>query len=100
MVFHFGPTGATLSGFHQYDTKLEDYSRAGVEAEIVALQGYEGKFDAFPADGLDESTQGDLAIVRDNIRGNLLELETIRAWAIVARMYVAHKAPSPARSSP
>ena len=80
VVFHFGPTGATLSGFHQYDTKLEDYSRAGVEAEIVALQGYEGKFDAFPADGLDESTQGDLAIVRDNIRGNLLELETIRAW--------------------
>ena len=35
---------------------------------------------AFPAAGLDESTQGDLAIVRDNIRGNLLELETIRGW--------------------
>jgi uncharacterized protein (DUF885 family) len=80
VVFHFGPSNATLLGFHQYDTKLEDYSRAGVEAEIAALRGYEGKFDAFPADGLDESTQGDLAIVRDNIKGNLLELETIRAW--------------------
>jgi uncharacterized protein (DUF885 family) len=80
VVFHFGPTGATQLGFHQYDTKLEDYSRAGVEAEIAALRGYEGKFDAFPSDGLDESTQGDLAIIRDNIRGNLLELETIRGW--------------------
>ena len=80
VVFHFGPTNATQLGFHQYDTKLEDYSRAGVEAEIAALRGYESKFDAFPADGLDQSTQGDLAIMRDNVKGNLLELETIRAW--------------------
>ncbi|MGC2297967.1 MAG: DUF885 domain-containing protein, partial [Acidobacteriaceae bacterium] len=80
VVFHFGPTNATLLGFHQYDTKLEDYSRAGVEAEIAALRGYEAKLEAFPAAGLDESTQGDLAIVRDNIRGNLLELETVRGW--------------------
>src|SRR5580698_4164185 len=80
VVFHFGPSNATLLGFHQYDTKLEDYSRVGVEAEIAALRGYDGKFDAFPGDGLDESTQGDLAIVRDNIKGNLLELETVRGW--------------------
>ena len=80
VVFHFGPTNATQIGFHQYDTKLEDYSRAGVESEIAALRGYEQKFDSFPAAGLDESTQGDLAIMRDNIRGNLLELETIRGW--------------------
>ena len=80
VVFHFGPTNATQIGFHQYDTKLEDYSRAGVESEIAALRGYEQKFDSFPAAGLDESTQGDLAIMRDNIKGNLLELETIRGW--------------------
>ena len=80
VVFHFGPTNATQIGFHQYDTKLEDYSRAGVESEIAALRGYEQKFDSFPAAGLDESTQGDLAIMRNNIKGNLLELETIRGW--------------------
>ena len=79
-VFRFGPTGATQVGFHQYDAKLEDYSRAGYEAEAAALHEFEQKFDAFPEAGLDESTQGDLAIVRDNIRGDLLELETIRGW--------------------
>jgi uncharacterized protein (DUF885 family) len=79
-VFHFGPTGATELGFHQYDTKLEDYSRAGVDAEIAALKEYEWKFDDFPAAGLDESTLGDLAIMRDNVRAGLLELETIRGW--------------------
>jgi len=79
-VFHFGPTGATALGFHQYDTKLEDYSRAGVDAEIAALKEYEWRFDDFPAAGLDESTLGDLAIMRDNVRAGLLELETIRGW--------------------
>jgi len=80
VVFHFGPTGATALGFHQYDTNLEDYSRAGVDAEIAALKEYEWKFDDFPAAGLDESTLGDLAIMRDNVRAGLLELETIRGW--------------------
>ncbi len=80
VVFHFGPTGATAVGFHQYDTKLEDYSRAGIDAEVTTLRAYEQKFDDFQPAGLDESMQGDLAIMRSNIRGNLLELETIRAW--------------------
>ncbi len=80
VTFRFGPTNATQLGFHQYDAKLEDYSRAGVESEITALKDFEKKVDAFPAAGLDESTQGDLAIVRNNIRGALLELETIRGW--------------------
>jgi uncharacterized protein (DUF885 family) len=80
VMFRFGPSNATLTGFHQYDSKLENYSRSEVEAEAAALKGYEKKFDAFPAAGLDESTQGDLEIVRSNIRGALLELETIRGW--------------------
>ncbi len=79
-VFHYAPTAGTSVGLHQYDPKLEDYSRAGIQSEIATLHSFESKFDAFPAAGLDESTQGDLAMVRDNIRGTLLELETIRGW--------------------
>jgi uncharacterized protein (DUF885 family) len=80
VMFRFGPTTATSLGFHQYDAKLEDYSRAGYEADAAALREFEQKFDAFPAAGLDESTQGDLAIMRSTVRGNLLEIETIRGW--------------------
>ena len=80
VMFRFGPSNATLTGFHQYDSKLENYSRSEVEAEAAALKAYEKKFDDFPAAGLDESAQGDLEIVRSNIRGALLELETIRGW--------------------
>jgi len=79
-VFHYQPTAGTAVGLHRYDTKLEDYSRAGIDSQIATLHRFESKFDAFPANALDESTQGDLAMVRNNIRGTLLELETIRGW--------------------
>lgn len=80
VMFKFGPTGATLVGFHKYDSQLENYSRAGVEQEVAALKAFEAKFDAVDESKLDESTQGDLEMVRNNIRGTLLELETIRTW--------------------
>ncbi len=80
VMFHYGPTNATFLGFHQYDTKLEDYSRGSVDAEIAALKEFEWKFDDFPEAGLDESTLGDLAIMRGEVRSNLLELETVRGW--------------------
>ena len=80
VTFRFAPTGGTLAGMHQYDSQLEDYSQAGVEREVAALKDFETKFDAVDESKLDESTQGDLEMVRNNIRGNLLELETIRRW--------------------
>ena len=80
VTFRFAPTGGTLTGFHEYDSQLEDYSQAGVEREVAALKDFETKFDAVDESKLDESTQGDLEMVRNNIRGNLLELETIRRW--------------------
>ncbi len=80
VTFRFAPTSGTLAGLHQYDPVLEDYSRAGVERELAALKDFEAKFDAVDGTKLDLSTQGDLEMVRNNIRGDLLELETIRGW--------------------
>jgi uncharacterized protein (DUF885 family) len=79
-VFKFEPTAGTAVGLHQYDHQLEDYSRAGVERQVSALKGFEAKFDAVDGSKLDPSTEGDLEMVRNNIRGTLLELETIRGW--------------------
>src|SRR5271154_1527129 len=79
VYFKFSPSQGTLAGLHQYDLLLEDYSRAGVDQEIVALKSFEMKFDGISEVALDQSTQGDLAMMRDSIRGDLLELETIRA---------------------
>ena len=80
VTFKFAPTFGTMAGLHQYDDQLEDYSRAGIDGQIAALHSFETKVDAVPASQLDQSTQGDLAMVRNNIRGALLALETIRPW--------------------
>src|SRR5438309_9112768 len=71
--FKFHPTEATSAGFHEYDAKLEDYSRAGVEAEIASLEGFLKEFESAAA-SLDRE------IVLSDIRARLLELETRRSW--------------------
>jgi uncharacterized protein (DUF885 family) len=80
VYFKYQPTSGTLAGFHQYDTQLEDYTRAGVDAEVASLHEFEKKFAAFPASQLDVSSQDDLDLLLSNARGQLLELETIRPW--------------------
>jgi uncharacterized protein (DUF885 family) len=80
VYFKFAPTAGTQAGLHQYDPLLEDYTRADVDREIAALKNYEARFDGVSGSGLDESTQGDLAMMRNSIRGTLLELEVIRQW--------------------
>jgi hypothetical protein len=71
--FPFQPTTATFAGVHRYDARLEDYSRGGVEQRIAALQSFYAEFAREP-----QSADRDL--VWNYIRGQLLELETIRMW--------------------
>lgn len=80
VTFKYGPTTGTLMGFHQYDSQLEDFSREGIDREIAALKEFEAKFDAVDESKLDLSTQGDLELVRNDIRGTLLTLEMVRGW--------------------
>ncbi|MGC1871251.1 MAG: DUF885 domain-containing protein [Acidobacteriaceae bacterium] len=76
----FNPTDGTSAGLHQYDDKLENYSRASRDKEVVALRAYEKKVAEFPAANLDPSDEGDRDFLLGTIRSELLTLETIRPW--------------------
>ena len=76
----FNPTEGTSAGLHQYDDKLENYSRASLDKEVAALRTYEKKVAAFPAAKLDQSDEGDREFLLGTIRSQLLTLETIRPW--------------------
>lgn len=76
----FSPTDGTSAGLHQYDDKLENYSRASRDKEVVALRAYEKKVAEFPAANLDPSDEGDRDFLLGTIRSELLTLETIRPW--------------------
>jgi len=72
--FKFHPTQATSAGFHEYDSKLEDYSRASIEAEIAWLKQI--------APSVSEGT-----LLRSRIHARLLDLETRRTWQLNPDLY-------------
>jgi uncharacterized protein (DUF885 family) len=74
------PTQGTLTGYHQYDAKLEDPSRKSIDAEIAQLHAFEKRVAAIPAASLDQTTGADRELVLSNIHSTLLTLETIRPW--------------------
>ena len=80
VYFPFQPTAGTLTGYHQYDTQLEDYSRKHIDAQIAALHGFEKRIDGIAADKLDQTTRADRELVLANIRSTLLTQEVIRPW--------------------
>jgi uncharacterized protein (DUF885 family) len=82
VYFRYAPSAATVTGFHQYDTQLEDYSRKTVDAEIAALKDFEKRIEAIQPDDLpaDYVPRTDRELVLNNIRSQLLTLETIRPW--------------------
>jgi uncharacterized protein (DUF885 family) len=78
--FEFNPTEATQAGFHQYDSKLEDYSAAGRKQEIAGLKDYLAKFEKLDGPKLAPDAAADLAWMISSIHSQLLELETIQMW--------------------
>jgi len=78
--FPTNPTTATLSGIHDYDTRLEDFSRAAIDRQIATLKDYLHRVEAVDVKMLDEQTRGDRELVLNYIRSTLLTLETIKPW--------------------
>src|SRR5271168_4191846 len=80
VYFRFAPSNGTSGGLHQYDTLLEDFTRAGVDANVTALHTFEKRVEAVDPNGLDETRAADRELVLGNICGTLLTLETVRPW--------------------
>src|ERR1035437_8053374 len=78
--FKFSPTSGTAAGLHQYDPQLEDYSRSGIDRQIAVLRNFQKRIASVDPHLLNEIAAGDRDILLSNIRGTLLELETIRPW--------------------
>lgn len=80
VYFVFNPTSGSYAGLHQYDRLLEDYSKAGIDREVETYQRFEKRVEDFSPAGLTQEESADREIVLSNIRGTLLELESVRPW--------------------
>ena len=64
------PTIGTLTGYHQYDTQLEDYSHKKIDAWIADLVYFQRRVESIPAAGLDQTTRGDREMLLGNIQSH------------------------------
>ena len=80
VYFQYHPTQGTAAGFHQYDPRLEDFSRAGIDAETAALTKMQSQLESFDKSKLSEGDAADLQILQDTIRTRFLEFRDIRMW--------------------
>ena len=87
--FHFHPTAGTQAGFHQYDAKLEDFSRSGIDAETAGLMDFQKKFGSIQGNQLSDESSGDLEILISSIQGRLLELQAIQMWRKDPNVYIS-----------
>jgi uncharacterized protein (DUF885 family) len=89
LYFPYAPTAGTQVGYHQYDAKLENYSRKNIDAEIAALKSFEQRIESIQPDSnpADFVPRSDREIVLGNIRSQLLTIGTIRPWEKNADIY-------------
>ncbi|HEX4487001.1 MAG TPA: DUF885 family protein, partial [Terriglobales bacterium] len=89
VFFQHHPSQGTAAGFHQYDTKLEDFSKAGIDAETADMTKMQAKLAAFDNSKLGEDDAADLQILQDTIRARFLELQNIQMWRKDADEYTS-----------
>ena len=89
-TFAFSPTAGTAAGFHQYDSKLDDFAATTVTARMATLHTQQSQLDSMLAGGkLSLSDSIDAAMMGGAIRSELQDEETIGNWKKNPMTYVA-----------
>jgi uncharacterized protein (DUF885 family) len=79
-AFEASPSFGTASGFHEYDSKLNDMSRPAVERRIVQLKDLQGRLARLRESRLSAEDEIDAEILDHQIRAELLDLEVVQSW--------------------
>jgi uncharacterized protein (DUF885 family) len=79
-LLSFKPTRATYVGIHEHDARIEDLSRARIEARIAELKKELETIARFDRKALSFDDGIDLAAIESDVHGELYELETVRTW--------------------
>jgi len=80
-TYESDPSNATYLGIHKYDSKIRDYSAAGVKADVETIKGFRTRLNELDAGALSDEVQLDLAQTKHTLDGMLLRDEVIRPWA-------------------
>jgi uncharacterized protein (DUF885 family) len=75
------PLQAMQLGFHQYDGKLTDYSRASIDGEIVRLKEFDRRLDGMNIATLGPQAYFDFRNLRAGIRRELFGMQEMGAYS-------------------
>ncbi len=78
--YSFNPSAATAAGLHEYDSRLETRSREAVGREVSRLRDVLNLLARINPAVLPEETRYDYLVLTSHARGQLLDLQDIRAW--------------------
>ena len=87
--FSANPLQGTSAGFHEYDAKMPDLSRAGIERRVAELEGQLARLAALKRSNLPFDDAIDAEAIEGDIRSDLLDVETLRNWERNPMMYAA-----------
>ncbi len=76
----FSPSWATTMGRHEYDTRLEDFSRASIDREVARCRTTLKELAGIPRASLGDTAQVDYDLFESGVRAHLFDLTEIRRW--------------------
>src|SRR5688500_15569596 len=81
------PVSATQTGKHDFDDRIEDLSTAGRQKFTDFSKQMLAEVDTLDASKLSRENQVDLAILRNQIRYDIWQMETLQSWAWDPQLY-------------
>ena len=81
------PQSAVGLGFHEYDGKLSDISKASISKELTRLKDYEQKLEAIDTSALSAKMFYDLRILKLAIKAEIFGIEDVNKYAVNPMVY-------------
>lgn len=75
-----GPVGATATGEHRYDSEIGDYGPAGRAARLKLAKDTLAGIGAIPRAQLSRANQVDAAMLENQVRGDIWQIETLKDY--------------------
>ena len=79
-LFEWSPSFASSTGFHEYDSKIEDLSAAATNGRIAKLKDLKAELEHVRSGELTADEKIDADILDSQMNAELLDLETIQTW--------------------
>ncbi|BDU17400.1 DUF885 domain-containing protein [Lysobacter auxotrophicus] len=81
------PVSATQIGKHDYDSEVDDLSAAGRQAQVDFAKKILGELDGLDTAKLSRENQIDASILRNQVRGDIWNIDTLQSWAWDPQVY-------------